>query len=278
METEQRLSPERRRELQTIIAVARQSATLTAETVMAYAELLLVDDAGVPIAPATHHRLWLELLCDWSIRKLLILAPPESAKTTWVVSAYLGCRIGLFPEQNVILGSATGPIAEKRSLSLRAMVTTPDWQALFPDVLPDKRMSWEQTNWSLAYGGASHPGRLHPTVSAYGTGGSITGSRGDELVADDLLDFENSRTPGGRALVEAWTHNTFLPRRKSGSGRVVMIGTAWPGGTIYDKAKTEGDWVVCHTPLLSEDERVYALVTYPDGYEGRTLGEPVGMA
>src|SRR5205085_3933931 len=104
----------------------------------AFAALHLQTDNGEPIRPAPHHRLWLDLLCDFRIRKLLIIAPPESAKTTWAISAYLGCRIGIFPQQNVIIGSATADIATARSMTLRGMVETEEWQRTFPDIRPVK--------------------------------------------------------------------------------------------------------------------------------------------
>jgi hypothetical protein len=254
---------------------------LTPETVAAYAALNLTDDDSVPITPAPHHWLWLRLMCDERIDKLLIIAPPESAKTTWTISAYLGCRIGFYPEQSVIIGSVSGDVAEKRSMSLRAVVETPEWQASFPGVLPVRAKSgfkWETNEWSLAPKGEPRPGRLHPTISAYGTGGSVIGSRADLVVADDLVDFDNSRTAHQRNLVETWLHTSLLSRRKSRTGRAIMIGNAWHHEDIYAKARREGGWVVCHISLLSDTNTVYANLSYPDNWPFETLGEPVSGA
>lgn len=237
-----------------------------------------MDDDGEPIRPAAHHRLWLKLLCDERIKKLLIVAPPESAKTTWAISAYLGCRIGFYPEQSVIIGSASGAVAEKRSLSLRTMAENEGWQATFPGIERAVGMKWDPLEWSVAPGGKPFTGRLHPTVAAYGTGGAITGSRADVVLADDLLDFENSRTAHQRDLIEQWLHNSLLSRRKSRTGRALVIGTAWHPSDIYAKARREGGWVVCHTPLQSEGSAVYANLTYPDDWPYEMLGEAVAGA
>lgn len=248
----------------------------------AYAALNLTDDDGLPITPAAHHWLWLKLLCDERIKKLLIIAPPESAKTTWTILAYLGCRIGFYPEQSIIIGSVTGPVAEKRSVSLRTAIESAEWQATFPEIEPclstSSGLRWTTTEWSVAPNGNPHPGRMHPTLAAYGTGGSVIGSRADLIVADDLLNFENSRTAHQRDLVEEWLHNSLLSRRKSRTGRMVMIGTAWHHEDIYSKARREGGWVVCHIPLLSDGNDVAATVSYPDGWKYEMLGEPVGKA
>lgn len=261
-----------------MIQEAARRKLLTPNVVAAYAELHLVDDAGQPIKPAPHHWLWLALLCDERIKKLLIIAPPESAKTTWAVSAYLGCKIGFYPERSVIIGSASGPVAAKRSLSLRTMTESDYWRETFPTAQRAQGMKWDAMEWSLAPNGEPLSGRLHPTVAAYGTGGAITGSRADEVLADDLLDFENSRTQHQRDLVEQWLHNSLLSRRKSKTGRAIVIGTAWHPGDIYAKARREGGWVVCHIPLLSEQKEVYANLSYPDDWPYEMLGEPVASA
>lgn len=270
-----------RKLLRQAIQLAKARNYLTPEIVAAYAALHLTTDDGVPIAPAAHHWLWLRLLCDERIKKLLIIAPPESAKTTWAVSAYIGCYIGFHPERSVIIGSTSGPVAEKRSLSLRAMVESSNWQATFGDVLPvraAKGLKWDTAEWSVAPKGRPHAGRLHPTVAAYGTGGSVIGSRADIVLADDLLDFDNSRTSYQRGLVESWFHNSLLSRRKSQVGRVVVIGTSWHHEDLYSKARREGGWVVCHTPLLSDSPDVYATLTYPDDWQHEHLGEPIARA
>lgn len=275
MEERNRRQTER---LRAIIARARAQKTITPDAVYAFAALHLRTDSGAPIEPAPHHELWIKLLCDWRIKKLLIIAPPESAKTTWVISAYLGCKVGLFPESNTIIGSVSGPVAERRSLSVRGLVETPEWQATFPGVLPvtaSDGLKFGTTEWSLAPNGQPSSGRLHPTIAAYGTGGSVIGSRADEIIADDLLDEDNSRTAHQRGLVERWLHTSLLSRRKARVGRIVVVGTAWHSDDLYAKARREGDWVVCHMPLLTEGEAVWADLSYPDDYTGPMLGEPV---
>lgn len=267
--------------LRDVIRRAKLAQRITPEAVIAYAALHLGDDAGLPLSPAAHHWLWLRLACDERIRKLLFIAPPESAKTTWLISAYAGCHVGVFPERSVIIGSASGSIAEKRSVSLRAMVEAPAWQMTFPDVQPIKAgegLKWSTLEWSVAPGGVPRAGRLHPTIAAYGTGGSIIGSRADLVIGDDLLDFDNSRTAHQRQFVETWMHNSLLSRRKAGTGRAILIGNAWHHEDLYAKARREGGWVVCHMSILSESSRVYANLTYPDDWPYERLGEPVAQA
>jgi hypothetical protein len=259
-----------------LVEYIHKSEIITPQVVWAYAALTLTDDDHLPITPAPHHKLWMELICDWRIKKLLIIAPPESAKTTWALSAFIGCYVGFFPEHSVIIGSVSDDVAEKRSLSVRNMVETPLWQTIFPNTVKYENLKWAGNEWSLKDSEFDNPGRLHPTVRAYGTGSSITGSRADLMLGDDLLDFDNTRTHHQRQLIEAWLHNSFLPRRKSRTGRVILIGTSWNAGDMYATIRKEDTgWVTCHVPLLSEVEGgFWANVSYPSGWKYKMLGEP----
>jgi hypothetical protein len=268
--------------LREIVQAAARARKITPQAVAAFAALHIQNDNGEPIRPAAHHRLWLELLCDYRIRKLLIIAPPESAKTTWAISAYLGCRIGIFPQQNVIIGSATADIATARSMSLRAMVDSDAWRETFPGVLPVRAheggLKWGTSQWSVAPYGMPFPGRLHPTIAAAGSTGTIEGGRGDEVVGDDLLSRSVSQSPTERKKVEDWAHASFLSRRKAVVGRAVMIGTSQHPDDYLAHIRAAGDWVVCHMNLLNDGPEVYATITYPDDVDWNRLGEPVAGA
>lgn len=237
----------------------------------------MTDDAGRPITPALHHWLWLRLLCNKDLSRLLIIAPPESAKTTWL-TAYISANIALFPERPRIYAGATGPVATKRSIAIRNIVTSPRFGELFPEVGRAQGMSFEAHEWSVAPQGRPHPGRIHPTLSAYGTDGGITGARAAEAVGDDILYESNTRTAYQRELVWSWLHNSFLSRVVARTGRALIIGTAWHHDDAYARLRRDGTWAVCHIPMLSEANEVYATIHYPAGYEGERLGEAMAEA
>lgn len=256
---------------------AKTLGQLTPQAVADFAFLHITDDFGRPITPASHHWLWLQLMCNPSIKKLLIIGTPESAKTTWAI-AYLALHIGFYPEWPHIIGCITGDVAGKRSVSVRNLVESVPFRATFPAVQRAFGMKWNQDEWSVAPEGLPRPGRIHPTVFATGVGGSIIGSRARLLLADDILDLESTRTANGRELTDTWFHTSFLSRRMAQVGRVIVIGNAWHHDDTHARLRKAGDWVVCHMPLLSEDSAVYASIQYPETYTGEKLGEPVAQA
>lgn len=215
----------------------------------------------------------MQLACDPAIKRLLIIGPPESAKTTWI-TAYLATRIAFYPESNNIIASIDAETAMKRSMTIRNILATDTFHALFPDIQPVAGMKQLQEEWSVAKNGIPSPGRLHPTLRGYGTGQSIVGSRADLLVGDDLIDWDMSRTEGMRATIKSWFHNSFLTRLKAG-GRIIVVGTQWNAADLYADIRTNGTgWVICHTPLLS-DGPLTADISYPDNFTGRMLGVPL---
>lgn len=240
-----------------------------------FAFLHMTDDFGRPIEPADHHWLWLRLMADETIKKLLIIAPPESAKTTWLL-AYYATSIAFWPEWPHIIAAVTGPVAKKRATAIRNIMGSDTFRDTFPDVQRAIGMKWNEDEWSVAPYGIPRPGRIHPTLAAMGVGGSIIGSRARIAGGDDLHDEENSRTAHQRELVHNWLHRSFLSRRMSRVGRSIVISTAWHHDDTYARMRRDGSWVVCHVPLLSNDTAVYANIYYPEGFTGNRLGEPIG--
>lgn len=241
----------------TVISRDRAKQKMTPEGVYAYANLLLTDDNKRNLVPAIHHKLWIEYAIDENVKRLLIIAPPGTAKTTWLVSAFLGYYLGIFPDRHTIIGSVDDATAEKRSLSLRSMVESEKWRAVFPGIEPDHNRKWEQKEWSIG----TRAGDLHPTMRSYGTGASITGSRAELLLGDDLLDYNNTRTPGMREVVRNWFDNSFLSRLTP-DGRAIIIGTSWNAADIYADLRKLLSWTIIHMPLLSEAEDGYcAFIT-----------------
>lgn len=258
------------------IKAALADRTMTADVVEAYAALHLRDEKGRPIRPAAHHRLWLEFLCDDRIPFLLIMAPPEAAKTTWVISAWAACRVGFFPEEPIIVCSETSPTARKRVTSVRNQVITPSWQATFRNVRQAAGMAWHLEEWSVAPNGLPFPGRIHATMSAFGVDGGVTGSRGRIIIGDDIVSRKNSKTAQRRTDVKEYVSSTLFPRLQSeDNARVIMIGTPYNPDDVYAEFRDTGQFVIVRTPALGEGAEYHATVEYPDTWHYPMLGDKI---
>jgi hypothetical protein len=65
-----------------------------------------------------------------------------------------------------------------------------------------------------------------PSVQACGVHGNITGARLEDILGDDLLDFENTRTHALRQDLADW-FNATLVGRLTNNGTIYVIGTAF---------------------------------------------------
>jgi hypothetical protein len=250
------------------------AGNMTADVVEAYAGLHLRDEKGRPITPAAHHRLWLPFLCDDRIPFLLIMAPPEAAKTTWVISAWAACRVGFFPEEPIIVCSETGPTARKRVTSVRNQVITPSWQTTFRNVRQTVGMAWHLEEWSVSPNGIPFQGRIHATMSAFGVDGSVTGSRGRVIICDDVVSRKNAKTTQRRTDVKEYISSTLFPRLQSEErARVVVIGTPYNPDDVYADFRDSGQFVIVRTPALGAGAEYHATVEYPDDWDYEMVGE-----
>lgn len=259
------------------IQTDREAGRITPQTVADFAWLFMETEEGRPIQPFPHHKLWLDLWCDQDIKNLLIIAPPESAKTTWL-AAYVAVNIAFWPERPRIYAGSAGVVATRRSLAIRTLLERPEIQEVFPGLQRTVGMAHEAHQWSFSYGPEPYAGRIHPTLSSYGADGSITGSRAQEAVGDDILNEKNTRTAYMREQINKWFHLSFMSRVMAQTGRALLIGNAFHADDLYQRLKKAGGWVVVTMPMLAEQADYFAHIYYPPDFPGQRLGEPISEA
>lgn len=91
-----------------------------------------------------------------------------------------------------------------------------------------------------------------PSVQACGIGGNILGSRIDLLILDDVLDYENCRTPEQRKKLIEW-YTATLAGRLTAHSRVLVVGTAfYPDDLLHYLARLQG-WKAVRYPAVNEN-------------------------
>lgn len=78
-----------------------------------------------------------------------------------------------------------------------------------------------------------------PTITAKGMGTSLPSWHFDLIIADDLHDLANSRTPGQREVVWRWFEQVMLPTLEP-HGELHVIGTRWHPDDIYGRLIAKG--------------------------------------
>lgn len=198
--------------------------------------------------PAQHHRLIIERLeClergyveengeRVPFKRLMILAPPGSAKSTYVTTLFPAWYLGRHPRNCVICASQVQQLADRFGRRARNLVAGPVHRRVFGSGLAaDQRAAGQ---WETEQGGEYYATGAQP----------FAGRRADIALCDDLLrGREDADSKNVRDSIWEWILGDLRPRLKPGAA-LVYVTTRWdpddPAGRILPKKwKGESGWV-----------------------------------
>lgn len=210
-------------------------------------------------SPARHHRLigaQLERVARGEIDRLMIYAPPGSAKSTYATVLFPAWWFTQHPRSAIISASHTGDLAESFGRRVRNMVDT-NSDLLGYTLSADSRAAGK---WDTDSGGE---------YLAAGVGKAIAGRRADLAIIDDPVSSrEGAESENEREMTYNWYRGDLYDRLKPGA-RIILIMTRWHeddlGGRLDQDEMEGGDkWHRILLPALAEHE---------DDPLGRALGE-----
>lgn len=150
--------------------------------------------------------------------RLMIFAPPGSAKSTYASVIGASWALGRKANQQIILASYGSSIAAKQSRKVRTICKNPMWSSLWPTrplLLDDQRAV---DDWSLTNGSA---------LMSAGLLAGITGNRADGVIIDDpVRNREEADSATIREKIYAEYIDTILTRAKPNMW-VILIQTRW---------------------------------------------------
>jgi len=206
-------------------------------------------------SPASHHRrlcIELEAVARGEVTRLMVLAPPGSAKTTYVSRLFPAWYFATRPHTNIIAASHTAELAETNSTYVQRFIRD------YPDLLEYSLLNDARGNWET-----SNDCRYR----AIGVGGAVTGFRADVVLLDDPIRGRlEADSTLSRAHLWDWFSADLLTRLKP-AGAIVLIATPYHEDDLMGRLlRTEGEqWRVLRLPAIAE----------PDDPLGRVEGEPL---
>ena len=236
--------------------------------------LAFIEQVSTEPPPAKHHKLIIEKLEAverGEIRRLMIFAPPGSAKSHYASVMFPSWYLGRNPKHNIIAASYGQELADKFGRRVRGVVQEPLWQEIFDNRLSS--VSQAANRWALD-SGAEYFG--------VGVGGPIAGYRSDVGIIDDpTKNREEADSETTRNKTKEWYRSDFWPRLKPGA-RVIIIQTRWHeddlSGWLLDEAKKGGEpWEVLSLPAIAEDNdplgRVPGDMLWPEWFTPEMFAE-----
>lgn len=211
-----------------------------------FIELVGVDEeSGAPLVQAPIHEAF-QKLCD-THKRLIIWSHVESGKTVQVAILRLVWLLGRNPKLRLAVVSRTQTQASKVVSAVKAYIEKSEAvRAVFPDLLPGAK--W--TDGALKVKGAGHAKDY--SLQALGVGTAVLGARLDGVVMDDVLDWENTRTPTQRQGLLDWYKKT-IGGRLTRAAFVVFIGNAWHPEDILHTLARNPVWAAFRFPVVDPE-------------------------
>jgi hypothetical protein len=225
----------------------------------------------IETAVVLHHRVIMEAV-QWAMEtggRLMIQAPPGSAKSTYVDVVASTWAMGRWPGHRIILGSYASDIAAKQSRKARAVVRQLAYQSLWAErpVLPSDQRAVDQ--WGLTNGSE---------LMAAGLLAGITGNRANGVLIDDpISNREAADSPTIREKIYNEFIDTALTRLLPG-GYVIIINTRWHeddlcGRILPENYAGESGDILCRDGQVWRVLNIPAKAEHPDDPLGRQPGE-----
>lgn len=150
---------------------------------------------------------------------------------SWITSAYVCWRLGMDPQVNIFVVSASKQRADDFTTFTRQLIDLmPELAILKPaDGQRDSKISFDV--------GPALPDHA-PSVKSAGVTGQLSGSRADEIIADDIEVPNNSATPDMRdKLAELIKEFDAILKP---NGIITYLGTPQTEETIYSRLQERG--------------------------------------
>jgi predicted phage terminase large subunit-like protein len=244
--------------------------------------------------PANHHLTWLQAILDPKIKRLLIIAPRESAKTSLAVDV-MSYWVGHFPHSTNGIFSVSVEQAKDRLDSLKQIIELPRYKNVFPHIHADFERPYNKSEfsvWSEKWPGsqniigyqayrsliASYGSMKNPTVFSAGMSSSgIIGRRFSGIaLVDDPHDSKNSATLEQCLKVEKFFGDNILGAMQE-TGKVVVITTRWAeldlAGRLSQIKRSDGSYVWHTIDIPAIDRETNSVSYWPEYWSIERLQE-----
>lgn len=223
---------------------------LAREDCATFTRFVIKDEAsGGKITPTPMHGEWHDLADQHD--RLVLMSFVESGKTVQLSVGRVLWALGRDPNTRVVIVSNTAAQATKITRAVAGYIErSPELREVFPHLKPAQGGPWTTTQLTVERKGSPKD----PSVQATGVHGSVVGARVDLLILDDLLDYENTRTPAQRDDVWHWVHSTLFGRLTE-HARVICVGNAYHRDDMLHRFERSSAWNTRRFPVVDASNR-----------------------
>jgi predicted phage terminase large subunit-like protein len=215
------------------------------------------------LAPARVHQLWNRVADDVinhrvPQNKVLFLAPPNTAKSTWNSLIRPTHYLGNHPDHNLLFFTSSDPMSNTFHRAIEAVFRDNEkYQKVFPDekVRPDRKRGWSSDGLYLMGTPAISKDGAYRSV---GFGASVMGARAHGIIIDDPLNQEQAKSEAEQRRAKEYSSQTVMRRLQPAEGWVIAVMTRFHENDLashYIKlAEEDAGWIVIRTPLIATND------------------------
>jgi hypothetical protein len=221
-------------------------ARVARQDVNEFMEFVFVDDRTQnPIIQAPVHAKF-QRLAEQK-KRLIIWSHVSAGKTSQLAVGRTLYMLGKDPNLRIaIAGSAQGAAAKVLHQISINIEQNKNLHEVFPNLRPGKL--W--TSRAITVQRQSTAKDPSIQVTSVGTG-AITGARIDHFIFDDILTYENTRTPANREHVQDWYGSSAISGRLTDGGSILFVGNAYhPEDLMHTLAANKAVWHAEKFPVL----------------------------
>lgn len=218
---------------------------------------------GKKLVIGKHHRLIcdkLNLVLQGKIKRLIINIAPRYGKTEIAVKNFMANGLAMNPAAKFIHLSYSGNLALDNSVAVKNIVTSPEFQRLFP--MRIGRSADTKSRWDTYAGGGVYATSSLGQVTGFGAGAVEDESDIDDsifggaIVIDDPIKPDEALNDNGREAVNNHFETTIRNRVNSRNTPIVIIMQRLHENDLcgYLMSIEPDEWEVLSIPCLEIDD------------------------
>lgn len=189
-----------------------------------FARYMFFNRNGYKWQQAKHH----QQICDALMRvysgeckRLIINIPPRYSKTILAMIYFMAWTLGRNADAEFIHTSYSARLASTNSWQTRELVSSAEYQKIFPNV-KIKQDSTARDEWRTTAGGCVYAVGSGGAITGYGAG-KVRAGFGGALLLDDPHKADEARSEIMRQNVIDWFQNTLESRKNSPDTPIILI-------------------------------------------------------
>jgi predicted phage terminase large subunit-like protein len=214
---------------------------------------------------ADHHKRMIEFALDIIDGKKsgIILAPRGAGKTTALNTGLMSWIIAVRPAIRIAMLSQKAEKAEAMSGAIKNVLSeTPESLEVFGNLRG--RYKWTDSEWLRK--DSPHYKTKDRTMVAAGAdqSSSVVSKRFDVIFADDILDEINTYNIDRREKLESWFWRSLKPTQAAEGCAVLVVGTRWVEGDLYQKIIEDNKWPALVIPAITQNDADEDVSYWPE--------------